>query len=94
MNEQEKLNAKYVGAFKKAMIDLARDHLAYWRRHKILTAQPIARMKDVELTCELVGAMLYGLQNQKKIIGTMYKDFDSDFPHAERVQERFEQTLE
>ena len=58
------------------MLELAKAHLAFWKRHRVLTAQPIARMKDVELTCELVGAMLRGLQNQKKIIGTLYKTFD------------------
>jgi hypothetical protein len=94
LNEQEKLNARYVGAFKKAMADLSRDHLAYWKRHRILTAQPIARMKDVELTSELVGAMLYGLQNQKKIIATMYKTFDPEFPQAPQVSQQFGQTLQ
>jgi hypothetical protein len=94
LNEQEKLNARYVGAFKKVMLDLAKEHLAFWKRHKILTTQPIARMKDVELTCELVGAMLYGLQNQKKIIATMYKDFDEAFPRAVEVVERLGQTLQ
>jgi|SRR6267154_234823 len=94
LNEQEKLNAKYVGAFKKAMLDLARDHLAYWKRHRILTAQPIARMKDVELTCELVGAMLHGLQNKKKIIGTMYKDYDAEFLFGDQVRDQFAHTLQ
>jgi len=42
--------------FKKAMIDLARDHLAYGDATKNSNGAPIARIKDVELTCELVGA--------------------------------------
>ena len=94
LNEQEKLNARYVGAFKNAMADLSKRHLAFWKRHRILTAQPIARMKDVEFTGELVGAMLYGLQNQKKIIANMYKEFDSDFPKVEEVRDRFARTLQ
>lgn len=94
LNEQEKLNAKYVGAFKKTIQDLARQHLAFWKRHRILTAQPIARMKDIELTGELVGAMLFGLQNQKKIIASMYKDFDEAFAQAALVTERFAETLQ
>lgn len=94
LNQQEKLNAMYVGAFKKAMTDLSKDHLAYWKRHKILTAQPIARMKDVELTCELIGGMLNGLQNQKKIIATMYKTFDEEFPQFSYLRPRLAETLQ
>lgn len=94
LNQQEKLNAMYVGAFKKAMTDLSKDHLAYWKRHRILTAQPIARMKDVELTCELIAGMLYGIQNQKKIISQMYKDFDDDFSQARFLRPRFAETLQ
>lgn len=94
LNGQEKLNAKYVGDFKRSMTELARDHLAYWKRHRILTAQPIARMKDIELSCELVGAMLFGLQNQKKIVATMYKKYDDEFPYFEFVRPRFAEILE
>jgi hypothetical protein len=94
LNQQEKLNAMYVGAFKKAMTDLAKDHLAYWKRHRILTAQPIARMKDVELTCELVGGMLHGLQNQKKIVASMYKEYDDEFPQITYLRPRFAETLQ
>lgn len=94
LNQQEKLNAEYVGAFKKSMTDLAKDHLAYWKRHRILTAQPIARMKDVELTCELIGGMIHGLQNQKKIIATMYKNYDDEFPQISFLRPRFAETLQ
>jgi hypothetical protein len=94
LNQQEKLNAKYVGAFKQAMVELAKEHLAYWRRHQILTSRAIARMKDIEFSCELVAAMLFGLQNQKKIIGQMYGDFDDAFPQFAFVGPRFSATLQ
>ena len=94
LNEQEKLNARYVGAFKKSMLDLSKEHLNYWKRHGILTPQPLARMKDVELTSELVAIMIYGLQNQKKIIGNMYKEFDGEFPQFEQIREKFANTLQ
>jgi hypothetical protein len=94
LNAQEKLNAKYVGAFKVAMDHLAREHNGFWTRHGILTPQTIARMKDVELTCELVGAMLHGLQNQKKIIADLYRQYDDSFEQFEFVGPRFAQTLQ
>jgi hypothetical protein len=94
LNEQEKLNALFVGAFKQAMNELAKEHLAYWLRNHILTTQPVARMRDLELTAELVAAMLLGLQNQKKVIRTLYKQYDDDFPQFRYIRPRFGETLQ
>jgi hypothetical protein len=94
LNKQEKLNAEYVGAFKKSMAELARQHLAFWQRHDILSKQPIARMRDVEFTCELVAAMLLGLQSGKGIIGDLYKKHDDEFPPHLYIAPRFAETLQ
>lgn len=94
LNQQEKLNAKYVGAFKRSMSELTRDQLAFWRRNRILTTQAIARMRDLELTCELVAAMLEGLQPQKKIVGELYRRYDDSFPQAEWLRPRFADTAQ
>jgi len=94
LNQQEKLNARYVGAFKGSIDELARQHLNYWRRHEILSERFIARMRDVELTCELVGAMLYGLQGGKKVIVQMYEEFDAGFEQFVFIEPRFAETLQ
>jgi hypothetical protein len=94
LNEQERLNARYVGAFKKAMLDLSRLHLPYWKRHAVLSSQAIARMKDVELACELVAVMMRGLQNGKKVIGALFKEFDDQFPQADRIFANFAAALQ
>jgi hypothetical protein len=93
LNQQEKLNAKYVGAFKTCMGELAKTHLAFWERHEILSRQPIARMRDVEFTCELVATMLDGLQNTKTVIATLYEKYDAAFPQFTYIQPRFADTL-
>jgi hypothetical protein len=93
LNRQEKLNAIYVGAFKKEMDELAKIHLAYWKRHKIISPQAIARMRDVEFTCELVAAMLEGLQNQKNIIPSLYKKYDDVFEQIVYLAERYADIL-
>ncbi len=93
LNKQEKLNALYVGAFKKSMAELAQTHLQYWVRHDILSKQPIARMRDVEFTSELVAAMLLGLQNQKAVIAELYKKYDDEFSQANFVVPRFAEIL-
>ncbi len=94
LNAQEKLNAKFVGAFKGAMDRLAREHIEFWKRNRVLLPQAITRMKDVELTAELVGAMLFGLQNMKAIIGSMYEKYDDSFPQGEFIAPRFGEVLQ
>jgi len=94
LNQQEKLNALYVGSFKTAIVDLARDHLMFWRRHHILSEQAIARMKDMELASEFVGVMLFGIESGKRRIPQMFREFDEDFPQAAYVRPRFAENLQ
>ena len=94
LNQQEKLNAKYVGAFKKAIVELAGEHLAFWKRHRILSDQATARMRDLEFTSELVAAMLLGLQNQKKVISTLFSSYEDEFPQVAFIAPRFAETLQ
>ncbi len=89
LNQQEKLNAKYVGSFNLAMQKLSKQHLAFWQRHDILSNTNITRMKDVELTSELVAAMLLGLQNQKKVVAELYERYDDAFPQIDYIEGRF-----
>lgn len=79
LNRQEKLNAEYSGAFKQAMHRLARRHLAYWRKHKILSSTQIARMGDVDLTADLVATMMTNLHQGSAHIGDHYKKYDEEF---------------
>ena len=94
LNRQELLNAEYVGEFKQAIDMLSREHLAYWRMNEILTDQQIARMKDLELTVELIAQMMLGLQNQRRIIPEVYKRYDDPFPQIDYLAPRFADTLE
>jgi hypothetical protein len=75
------------------MDELSKTHLAYWQRHNILSAQAIARMRDIEFTCELTAAMLEGLQNQKSIIPVLYRRYDQEFPQGEFIGPRFADIL-
>ena len=93
LNAQEKLNAKYIGAFREAMNNLARKHLAYWEKHRILSNQRIARMADVELTADLTATMMTRLQNGKRHIDEHYKKYDDEFPYETIVFEQFDHVL-
>ena len=94
LNEQEKLNALYVGVFKQKMDYLSKLHLVFWEENKIVTKTQVARMKEVEFTSELISAMLEGLLNGKSIIKFNYKKYDDEFSQFSYLEERFSSTLE
>lgn len=94
LNDQELLNAEFYGEFKRAMYDLAHTHFEFWRGNGIFSDRQIARMMEVELTSELTIAMLDGLQDKKKSIRKFYKDFDDNFPAAEKVVREFQATVD
>lgn len=94
LNDQEKLNALYVGVFKQFIDKLSKNQLTYWEENKIISKSQIGRMKEVEFTAELICAMLFGIQNGKKIIRDTYKKLDDEFINSELMDERFAQTLE
>jgi len=93
LNSQEKLNAEFIGEFKQTIDELAKKHLEFWRRNKILTESNIARMKEIELTAELVISMISGLQDSKKKIKDYYKKYDDDFSDFSYITEQFEAIL-
>jgi Protein of unknown function DUF262 len=94
LNAQEKLNAKYFGAFKQFVFKLGQEHLEFWRTNSILSDRNIVRMGEAELTSELVVAMLDGLQDKKKILESFYKGFDDAFPQANRIRREFQNCIE
>jgi len=93
LNTQEKLNAEFSGKFKQAVFRLGRDHLEFWRRNKILTNYNIMRMKEAELSTDLVIAMINGIQDRGKI-KSYYKKYDDEFPQEEKVVNRFKKCID
>lgn len=93
LNTQEKLNAEFSGKFKQIVFKLGRDHLEFWRRNKVLTNYNILRMKEAELSTDLVIAMIDGIQDRKKI-KLYYNRYDDKFPKEERVVNRFEKCID
>ena len=54
LNSQELRNAEWFGEFKTSMYSLALEQLDNWRGWKVLTEDQIVRMKEVEVTSDLV----------------------------------------
>lgn len=95
LNDQELRNAEWFGAFKTAMYELALEQLEGWRSWGVLSEDQIARMKEVELTSDLVLNMIDGLTGKtQKRIDALYERFDKTFPAEAILRDRFRRTME
>jgi len=94
LNAQEKRNAKFRGAFKQTVYALGWEHLEFWKRHRILTDTAISRMREAELTSELVVGMLDGLQDKKSSLDAFYEDYEDTFPRHRAVEARFREMID
>jgi predicted RNA-binding protein associated with RNAse of E/G family len=88
LNLQELWNAKYFGLFKKTVHELAYDFNKFWVNNKIISDRYIARMRDVEVTSELVIASLDGIQGTN-VIENYYSKYDDVFERKNEVSEKF-----
>jgi hypothetical protein len=95
LNRQERLNAKYFGYFKQACYGLAArdDSLKYWKKLLVFSDRQISRMKEVELTSDVVVAMIRGISDIN-VIKTIYEELDDEFPQREEFEHRFSSSLE
>jgi hypothetical protein len=93
-NAQELRNGKYFGEFKQSCYNLAVEHLEFWRQKRLFTEQGIARMREVELTSELMISMLAGLQDKKKSIDSFYANKDEEFPERTSTENRFKSVID
>ena len=51
-------------------------------------------MSEVELTSELVIAMIAGMQDKKKSIDEYYKRFDSKYPRRTEIEKRYKKVVD
>jgi hypothetical protein len=94
LNEQEKINASHFGPFKVLADKIGFDYNEYWTAQKILTAQQILRMQEVNLVADIMIAMIEGIKSKKQI-KRYYSTYENDFPHDVDVLEaNFRQVIE
>ena len=94
LSAQELRNGKYFGHFKQTAYALALEHLEFWRHHRVFSEQNIARMLEVELTSELMIAMIAGMQDKKKTIDDFYRTYDGNFPERRATVDGFCRTID
>lgn len=94
LNQQEKLNAEFVGPFKQTVYSLALEHHEFWAQNQILADRAMARMADAELASEIVIGMLHGIQGGKAYIRRYYGIYEEDFPQEDRVVVQFNRIID
>jgi hypothetical protein len=92
LNNQEQLNAKYLGFFKQTAYNLGYDYVNYWVESDVLTMPQISRMAEATLASDLLVALVNGVQTNKNI-PTFYKKFEDEEDNLETMKERFHQIM-
>jgi hypothetical protein len=93
LNEQEKINASHFGPFKILADEIGRKYNEYWKTQRVLTANQILRMQEVNLVADLLIAMKEGIKSKKQIrkYYAQYEDeFDDD---VSELQNRFDNII-
>lgn len=95
LNRQERLNAEFFGYFKQTAYDLAAEQTEHetWQRMRLMTDHQIARMKEVELTSDVLTAIAVGIQDIT-YLRKIYSDRDDNFPEREQAAKVFRQLME
>lgn len=92
LNPTELLNASYLGEFKTTVHDLGHAYAEYLLEARVLTNTQIARMAEVELAADLLGAILDGI-SPKKAIPSFYKKYDDSAEGLESAASIFRDTM-
>lgn len=93
LNNQEKLNAKYNGAFKQTVYQLGFEFVDFYLNNCILSDRQVSRMTEAELTSELLIAMIAGIQS-RKVVEQYYKQYDDKFSNHDLLTQRFRKIID
>lgn len=95
LNDQEIRNATYFGEFKEAAYGLAYGQYQRWLKWDIFNKQEIAQMREVELTSDLMGLVLRGVQARtKSSLNGLYKTYDDEFEKRSSVEDEFRKVFD
>ena len=92
LNSTELLNASYLGAFKTASHTLGHSYASFLKDSGVLSTASIARMGEVELTADLLGALVEGISSRKQI-PSFYKRFDESDDVVESAARLFHKAM-
>ncbi|CAM4122721.1 DUF262 domain-containing protein [Bordetella muralis] len=92
LNPQELLNAQYLGFFKQSAYHLGFRYVRYWIEGGVVSEKTVTRMAEAELSSDLLGALVEGVQS-KKAIPNLYKKYDDDENVVARAEEQFDSVM-
>lgn len=93
LNKQELINAEFFGYFKQLVYKISYKYNKFWLDNKIFTEYQTMRMNEVELTADLIIAMIDGIQN-RKIVKQYYEKYDDKFDSQKYYEEIFDEIIE
>ena len=76
LNPQEKLNARFQGAFKTFAYELGHDYVDYFTESDVLTKKQVGRMAEAQLSSDLLVILCDGVQTVKNI-EKFYRKFET-----------------
>lgn len=81
LNAQELRHGKYRGAFRNAVINTSQRWAVLWSLYNVVSIKSRLRMKDDELTAEMLGIILRGVSDGgQPNIESLYAGYDEDLP--------------
>ena len=94
VNAQERRNAEFSGLFKQLSYRLAAEQLSLdtWKGMTVFGDQQFARMREVEMTSDVLAAMLKGIIDIARL-NSVYKEFDDQLPNQEDIETTFRQIM-
>lgn len=94
LNSQERRNARFFGYLKQVSYKLAAEQteLGNWYKLRTFTDQAITRMREVELTSDVLTAIVSGIQDMTYITKA-YDEFDDEFPQQEEASTVFRNAM-
>lgn len=95
LNDQELRNADYYGEFKTTAYRIAFQQFNRWRTWKVFSDDQISRMKEVELTSDLLINMMKGLTGKSQsLLDKTYEQYDAKLPYKSRLEKRFNHVMD
>lgn len=95
LNRQEKLNAKYLGAFKTLCYELGHTYASYIIESGVLSEKQVSRMGEAQLASDVLVALVGGIQTVKNIerYYKKYEDADGLPPELHAAAQVFHSTM-
>ena len=93
LNEQEKINANHFSGFRILADKIGHRYKDYWINQGLLTGNQVLRMLEVNLTADLLIAMIDGVRAKKRI-KSFYDRYENEFSaDADRLSTQFDETI-